>query len=297
MIEVGVGPRVFGPFLNWLVFAPLWSVALVLLAGGGLCIAAGWQFRRLISKQGTSSLGSDQEGYVLSAVSGLLALLIGFTFAVAIDRFDMRRDRVLDEANAIQTVYVQAQLLPEPHRTRISQIVVSYVDTRTSLGAAAPGPERQALYRRSEELVTDLGAAATSAFASIKSLDFSSTFADSVSRVMETRASWLNGRQSHVPADVYALLFVYQLMAAGLLGFVLTGSVGRQVAVALLILSAAALLLVIEIDRPVTGRINEPQDAMRNLQIFLRQRPPKAFDRYAEPSTPDAAATSSGTAK
>lgn len=297
MVEVGVGQRVFGPFLNWLVFAPLWSVALVLLVGGALCIVAGWYLRRLISKGGASGSGSDQEGYVLSAVSGLLALLIGFTFSVAIDRFDMRRDRVLDEANAIQTVYVQAQLLPEPHRARISQIVASYVDTRTSLGAAAPGPERLALYHRNENLVTDLGAAATSAFASIKSLDFSSTFADSVSRVMETRSSWLNGRQSHVPADVYALLFVYQLIAAGLLGFVLTGSAGRQVAVALLVLSAAALLLVIEIDRPVTGRINEPQDAMRNLQIFLRERPPKAFDRYAEPSATNAPATSSGTAR
>ena len=63
----------------------------------------------------------------------------------------------------------------------------------------------------------------------------------------------------------------------------------------------AALLLIMFLVLLGLRAYIEPQlpsaDAMRNLQIFLRQRPPKAFDRYAEPSATNAPATSSGTAR
>src|SRR5260370_19091279 len=53
---------------------------------------------------------STLEGAVLT----LLALMIGFTFAMALSRFESRREAVLNEANAIGTL--RARLLPPPHR-------------------------------------------------------------------------------------------------------------------------------------------------------------------------------------
>jgi hypothetical protein len=44
----------------------------------------------------------------LEAVLGLLALMIGFTFAMALSRFEARRDAVLNEANAIGTTALRA---------------------------------------------------------------------------------------------------------------------------------------------------------------------------------------------
>jgi hypothetical protein len=49
------------------------------------------------------------------AVLGLLALMIGFTFAIALSRFEIRRDAVLNEANAIGTTALRARLLPAPY--------------------------------------------------------------------------------------------------------------------------------------------------------------------------------------
>ena len=51
------------------------------------------------------------EGSILA----LLALMIGFTFALALSRFEARRDGVLNEANAIGTTALRARLLPAPH--------------------------------------------------------------------------------------------------------------------------------------------------------------------------------------
>ena len=47
-----------------------------------------------------------------NAALGLLALMIGFTFAMALSRFDARRDAVLKEANSIGTTALRARLLP-----------------------------------------------------------------------------------------------------------------------------------------------------------------------------------------
>ena len=65
-----------------------------------------------------------------SAILGLLALIIGFTFAMALTRFEARRAAVLNEANAIGTTALRARLLPEPHRTDILKLLKEYVQIR-----------------------------------------------------------------------------------------------------------------------------------------------------------------------
>ena len=67
----------------------------------------------------------DANGAIVSAVLGLLALLLGFTFALAVNRFETRRALVLEEANAIGTAYLQTQVLPQPHRERLSMLLIS----------------------------------------------------------------------------------------------------------------------------------------------------------------------------
>ena len=44
------------------------------------------------------------------AVIGLLALILGFTFAMSLSRFETRRDAILTEANAIGTTALRARL-------------------------------------------------------------------------------------------------------------------------------------------------------------------------------------------
>src|SRR5690606_31477929 len=73
-------------------------------------------------------------GSVVSAVLGLLAQLLGCTFSLAVDRYETRRTRVDQEANAIGTSYLYAQLLEEPHRSHLSGILLPYAENRVALG-------------------------------------------------------------------------------------------------------------------------------------------------------------------
>ena len=67
---------------------------------------------------------------ILQATLTLLGLLIGFSFLMAIRRYDQRKRCEEDEANAIGTEYLRADLLPLGDGTRVHELLKSYLDER-----------------------------------------------------------------------------------------------------------------------------------------------------------------------
>jgi uncharacterized membrane protein len=102
-----------------------YSLLTIFLAGLGLIIAAS-EVGRLVGVR-VGKQGGDSVPTLEAAVLGLLALMIGFTFAMALSRFEARRDAVLNEANAIGTTALRARLLHEPHRTEVLKLLREYV--------------------------------------------------------------------------------------------------------------------------------------------------------------------------
>ena len=72
-------------------------------------------------------------GTILGASLGLLAFFLAFTFNMAGSRYDARKQLVLDEANAIETTYLRAKLLPKPYGTEIQELLREYVDVRVQV--------------------------------------------------------------------------------------------------------------------------------------------------------------------
>src|SRR5206468_142490 len=104
-----------------LVFA-ISLLALWLSARGGAAVARRWQ-----------TLGEEARadfGVILGATLTLLALIIGFSFSMAISRYDQRKNYEEAEANAIGTEYVRADLLPPGDRARVRELLRMYVDER-----------------------------------------------------------------------------------------------------------------------------------------------------------------------
>ena len=111
---------------------PLWiilvgTVAIVLLSiKAGIYIA---RFRRRRS-------GDEEEaslGTVIGATLGLLAFILAFTFGLTTSRFDSRKQLLLEEVNAIETTFLRAGLIPEPHRSEVRRLLRKYVDIRVDL--------------------------------------------------------------------------------------------------------------------------------------------------------------------
>jgi hypothetical protein len=112
--------------LDWVQGHPTWLLGLFLLGAmvGASWFGASFTLLRGRFRDEESGMTETQQGHVLTSVYTLVGLLFAFTFGMAIDRFEQRRALVLQDANAIETLYADAQLLPEPHRGRFSNLLV-----------------------------------------------------------------------------------------------------------------------------------------------------------------------------
>ncbi|MFC0202845.1 bestrophin-like domain [Novosphingobium soli] len=270
---------------QWLLTAPIWAIGIVIYLGMLIAAFAGAKLRkRFVDSDAERS--HNEEGYVVSSVMGLLALLVGFTFALAIDRYDTRRAVVLQEANAIGTTYLRTQLLDEPHRTRLSRLLIAYTQNRVELARKQVGADQEVRLATSDAMIVELWQATVAAFPSIETRPFSGSYLTTMNEMIDMDAARQQSRRSHVPMEVFVLLVVYQMIAAGVLGYVLVGRRGRTTASLLLILFGGSLLLVIDIDRPNSGGIVETQKPMELLLEMMRQNPAGSFDRVARTATP-----------
>lgn len=271
------------PLQNWLANAPLWEIGVAVFGGLVATWLAGAALRRrhdrsAALKDGAADPGDGEQGILVSAVLGLLALLIAFTFSIVIDRFDTRRVNVLNEANAIGTTYLRAQLLEQPHRARLSRQLVQYTDIRIALAGKSRGPEQTALLAMNDKLLADLWTSTVAAFPSMRPYPLSGSFLETMNNLIDMDATRKAGRQARVPSEVLLVLFLYQFVAAGVIRYGLSGRAGRRMGPILVFLLGSLTLVIIDIDKPVTGGISESQEPMLQLRAFLRAQPPESFD-------------------
>src|SRR6266487_5884796 len=62
-------------------------------------------------------------GVILAATLTLLGLIIGFSFSMAINRYDQRKNYEEAEANAIGTEYIRADLLPSADAAKVRALL------------------------------------------------------------------------------------------------------------------------------------------------------------------------------
>jgi hypothetical protein len=99
-----------------LSFFTLWLSVMI-----GACV-----FRR----HGNAEDKREDLGVILAATLTLLGLIIGFSFSMATNRYDQRKNYEEAEANAIGTEYVRADLLPAADAARVQALLGKYLDQR-----------------------------------------------------------------------------------------------------------------------------------------------------------------------
>ena len=80
-------------------------------------------FALLRKRRGLDEDAREHFGVVLSATLTLLALLVGLSFTMAIQRYDQRKNYEEAEANAIGTAMVRADLLPPADAAKVRALL------------------------------------------------------------------------------------------------------------------------------------------------------------------------------
>jgi hypothetical protein len=273
-----------GWLTEWLSNLPLPGVVSFLLGTMLLAAFIGHAARRLANRR-RKEVGDDQhgqEGYLVGSMLGTLALLMAFSFSMALDRYEERRHLVIQEANAIGTSYLRAQLLDEPHRTRLSALLVAYTDNRIMLGTGKHADlDRQLAIN--DGLLTDIWAGVVAARDSAKAHSITTPVLMTFNEVIDLDTERKVARQARVPAPVLFLLYVFLILTAAVLGYVLEERRARLGALALFVLLSLYMGIVTDLNRPASGYVQESQEPMLMLQRALRAQPPHTFDKFIGP--------------
>src|SRR6202047_4725320 len=124
-------------------FVTLW------LASG----AGSWLRRR------SPSAGDERNedlGVILAATLTPLALIIGFSFSMATNRYDQRKNFEEAEANAIGTEILRADLLPPADAANVRKLLGDYVDQRILFYLNRDDTRRTRIDQRTSQLQADL---------------------------------------------------------------------------------------------------------------------------------------------
>src|SRR5262249_40510722 len=106
-----------------------WTIAVGLAAAMVVAWRIGWHHGR----RRASHESHGHESKFSDATLALLGLLLGFTFSLAIGKYNQRRLMVVADSNAIGDLFTCASLLKEPVRSQLQNLIRTYVDQRIDL--------------------------------------------------------------------------------------------------------------------------------------------------------------------
>lgn len=213
-------------------------------------------------------------GTILGAVLGLLAFLLAFTFGMAGSINSDRKKLVGEEANAVGTAYLRAELLPEKQSAEIQTLLREYVDIRVEVQDIKRVADAKPIIDRSEELHDQLWAHAVDLAEGNSEPIFTGLFVESLNEVIDLHSKRVTaGIRSRIPGSIMVTLYFVAILAMGMMGYQ-AGRSGVRVLVTRFILILAfssVVMLIVELDRPFKTIIKVSQQAMLDLQEEMRK--------------------------
>src|SRR5581483_7672769 len=144
------------------------------------------------------------------------ALMISFTFAMALSRFEARRDAVLIEANAIGTTGLRARLLPAPHNSESLKLLRQYVQLQleTAQSVLLPSAD-EAAAAHTGTLHEALWQQAKAAAAKDNAMVPTGLYIQSLNEMIDDREKHLTATRNRVPNIVLLALYAMATIASG----------------------------------------------------------------------------------
>jgi hypothetical protein len=245
-----------------LVFAVLSFLFLWLCAWVG----AGW-LRRYF--QPPEEVRSDFN-VVLGASLTMLGLIIGFSFSMAISRYDLRKANEESEANAIGTEYLRADLLPAADAERLRPLLRDYLAQRIEFYRTRnPSRAREATAGTSG-LQERLWSAVVQA-ARAQPTPVTTLVAAGMNDVLNSEGYAEAGWRNRIPRTAWLLMGLIAVLCNLMVGYNTVSSEIRGRLLAMLpLLVSVAFFLISDIDSPRGGVVRVTPDNLLQLSAGLK---------------------------
>ena len=247
---------------------------LVLTLALGVVLAATMEAAFLFGRRRADTVGQKGAGHIASLAGtqlAFLALLIGFTFSMALSRYSERKAILQREVNDLGTCYLRTDILAAPYAEEAKALLRQYVKIRVEDFAELNDDAREAEFTRRTDAVQErLWANAMSAIRAEKRLDapITALYVNSLNQVLSDRSERAYSLVSnHLPEAIIWLLIAVAMLTVGLSGYSSGLHLRRSpiVRVVLIVSTVMAIVLIVDLDRPRRGVIRIDQSAMFEL--------------------------------
>jgi len=214
----------------------------------------------------------DDFSVIQAATLTLLALIIGFTFSMAVGRYDQRKNYEEEEANAIGTEYVRADLLPTADAATVRGLLKTYLDERVLFYTTRDADELAKVNAETSRLQGVMWAAVKNA-AVVQPTPVAALAVAGMNDVLNTQgytqAAWWN----RIPVAAWTLMVLIAVCANVLVGY---GARGLKAGAGLLLIVplivSLSFMLVADIDSPRGGVIRVKRLNLHALADSFRSR-------------------------
>ncbi len=210
-------------------------------------------------------------GIILAATLTLLGLIIGFSFSMAIERYDQRKNFEEAEANAIGTEYVRADLLPVADAEKIRALLQSYLDQRILFYTAQHDRLlQQKINIRTTQLQNELWAA-IQAPAAAQPTPIVALAVSGMNDVLNSQGYAQAALWNRIPVAAWVLMMVIAICCNVLVGYGLRDTIRETKLLPVLpLIVSIAFMLIADIDAPRHGVIRVAPQNLIGLAESLR---------------------------
>lgn len=209
----------------------------------------------------------SHEGIVAArdAIGVLLSLLLAFTLAMVLTRYDSRKQLIVDEANAIGSARLRAQLLAEPSRSRILELLHKYLDARMHFSDAGLDQEKlDASFAQASALLAEMWQQSV-VVAQQNPTPITAIFLQSLNEMADLSESRLAALENRIPVVLWFVLIFISMLTCLLVGC----SFRRRAFLTILVwplMISIVLALSADLDSPRTGLIQIGQQSIERLR-------------------------------
>ncbi|MDX5348452.1 MAG: hypothetical protein LPJ89_06650 [Hymenobacteraceae bacterium] len=212
----------------------------------------------------------NQTNTIQAGTLGLLALILGFTFNMSLERYNDRSLAVIHEANAIGTAMMRTKLLPRPYDSIEYNLLRKYIDLRLEVSNASQiiVTKQRKLKAETKQLQTRMWLQAMNAAKVDPRPVTTGFFIESLNNMIDSQGERNALLQLHVPEVILFLLFAVFITAGGLMGYS-SGLGNKRTTIPAIIMTfmiSLVVFIIIDLDRPKRGIIKVNQESMLLLK-------------------------------
>lgn len=261
--------------LSWLYERDSWVIVLALM--GAMMLAAEIGYK--VGQRWPLRAGETSGRYFIAVQGSLLALLsllLGFTFNMSTQRYEMRRQLTMDDASMLSTLWLRSSLLPESQRSEFQPLLRQYIGVRadaealrreTTAELARRIEQAEALHRQMWDVVRK----AIQGEPPVKSMEDVVALLGNAQSLHERR---IYAYGSRVPEIIFMMLSGTAMTAVFAVGYSggLTQQRGILLRLMITLVVCGTIFTILDLDTPRRGLIQVEQTPMLRVTQMMEKQ-------------------------